>query len=84
MRPDAWARNTQMIGQDENRALGIEKADDVVVIGDAAAAVRDVTQTIAAKWEQPFAFSVFSFKERHSLPSRSHSQLTCRRWLCRR
>jgi precorrin isomerase len=58
MRRDAWARNAQMIGQDENRALGIEKADNVVVIGDAAAAVRDVTQTIATKCEQLFAFSV--------------------------
>jgi hypothetical protein len=40
------------VGQDEDRALGIEKADDVVVVGDAAAPVRDVAQTSAAEREQ--------------------------------
>ena len=41
-----------MIGQDDDRALGIEKADDVVVVGDAAAPMRDVAQTRAAEREQ--------------------------------
>src|SRR5262245_37915006 len=56
MRPDAWAGNARMmtkfrrrrdgsaIGQDDDRAPGIEKTDDVVVVGDEAAPVRDVAQ----------------------------------------
>ena len=48
MRPDTRAGNAWMIGQDDDRALGIEKADDVVVVGDAAAPMRDVAQTRAA------------------------------------
>ena len=58
MRADVWAGNARMIGQDDDRALGIEKADHVVVIGDAAAPVRDVAQISTAKCEQLFAFSV--------------------------
>jgi hypothetical protein len=46
-----------MIGQDDDRAQGIEKADHVVVIGDAAAPVRHVAQISAAKCEQLFVFS---------------------------
>jgi hypothetical protein len=48
----------QMIGQDDDRAVGIEKADHVVVISDAAAPVRHVAQIRTAKREQLFAFSV--------------------------
>jgi hypothetical protein len=47
-----------MIGQDHDRALGIEKADHVVVLGDAAAPVRDVAQICTARCKQLFAFSV--------------------------
>src|SRR5260370_15616671 len=45
MRSDAWARNAPMIGQDDDRALGIEKTDDVVGVGAEAAPMRDVAQT---------------------------------------
>src|SRR5262245_43377786 len=45
MRPDTRARNGAMIGQEDDRAPGIEETDDVVVIGAEAAAMRDVTQT---------------------------------------
>jgi hypothetical protein len=44
MRSDAWAGNALIIGQDDDRALGIEKTDDVVV-GVEAAPMRDVAQT---------------------------------------
>jgi hypothetical protein len=44
-----------MIGQDDDRALDIEKADDVVVVGDAAAPMHDVAQISAAEREQLFA-----------------------------
>ena len=44
-----------MIGQDNDRALGIEKADDVVVVCDAAAAVCHVAKARAAEGEQLFA-----------------------------
>src|SRR5262252_423726 len=57
MCPDTWAGNAYMtirlrrgrdgsvVGQDDDRALGIEKTDDVVVVGDEAAPVRDVAPT---------------------------------------
>src|SRR5262249_1661281 len=45
MRSDAWAGNARMIGQDDDRALSVEKTNDVVVVGDEAAPVRDVAQT---------------------------------------
>jgi hypothetical protein len=32
MRPDAWAGNARVIGQDDDRALGIERTDDVIVV----------------------------------------------------
>jgi len=44
-----------MVGQDDDRALGIEKADYVVVVGNEAASMRDVTQTGAAEREQLLA-----------------------------
>ena len=64
MRSDARAGNARMtmwfrrrcdgsaIGQDDDRALGIEKPDDVVVVGDEAAPMRDVAQTSAAERDQ--------------------------------
>ena len=64
MRPLAWAENARMtmwfrrrsdgaaIGQDDDRALGIEKTDDVVVVGDAAAPMRDMAQTSVAESEE--------------------------------
>jgi hypothetical protein len=54
----AWSRARRegpAIGQDQDGALGIEKADHVIVIGDAAASVTDVAQTRAAEREQCFA-----------------------------
>ena len=51
MRPDAWASNTQMIGQDDDCASSLEKTDDVVVVGDEAAPMRDVAQTSTAERE---------------------------------
>jgi hypothetical protein len=56
VRTDAWAGNGRMmlfdrrcngsaIGQDDDRALGVEQTDDVVVVGNEAASMRDVTQT---------------------------------------
>ena len=60
MRSDARAGNARMtmrfrrrcdgsaIGQDDDRALGIERTDDVAVVGDEAAAMRDVALTSAA------------------------------------
>src|ERR1043165_7748144 len=53
MRPDTWAGNAptmefrrrcdgSAIGQDQDRAPGVEQTDDVIEIGDAAAPVRDV------------------------------------------
>jgi len=44
-----------MVGQDDDRALSIEKADYVVVVGNEAASMRDVTQTGAAEREQLLA-----------------------------
>jgi hypothetical protein len=41
--PDTRAGNTQMIGQEDDRAPDIEETDHV--IGDAAAAVRDVAHS---------------------------------------
>src|SRR6266508_2277559 len=67
MRSDARAGNARMtmwfrrrcdgsaIGQDDDRALGIEKPDDVVVVGDEAAPMRDVAQTSATEREQLLA-----------------------------
>src|SRR6185295_3157274 len=67
MRSDARTGNPRMtmwfrrrcdgsaIGQDDDRALGIEKPDDVVVIGDEAAPMRDVAQTGATEREQLLA-----------------------------
>ena len=43
-----------MIGQDDDRALDIEKADDVVEVGDAATPMRDVAQTSASERKQLF------------------------------
>jgi hypothetical protein len=62
MRPLAWAENARRsdgsaIGQDNDRALGIEKTDDVVVIGDAAPPMRDMAQTSAADgYQTPAVF----------------------------
>jgi hypothetical protein len=55
MRPDAWTGNARMIGQNDDRALGVEKTDDVVLVSDAAAPMRDVAQISAAEREQLFA-----------------------------
>src|SRR5262249_22794560 len=65
MCPDARARDVRTrwsfrgcdgsaIHQDNDRTPGTEKTDHVVVIGDAAASVRDVAQ-ISAEREQLFA-----------------------------
>jgi len=54
VRPDTRAGNGPMIGQEDDRAPDIEETDHVVVIGDATAPVRDVTQTTAER-EQLFA-----------------------------
>src|SRR6266436_1450755 len=66
MRSDAWTRNGRMmrfhrrrdgsaIGQDDDRAPAVEETDDVVVVGDEAAPMRDVAQTSFAEREQLFA-----------------------------
>src|SRR4051794_8857450 len=67
MRPDAWAGNARMttwfrcrcdgsaIGQDDDRAPAVQETDDVVVVRDAAAPMRDVAQTSFAEREQLFA-----------------------------
>jgi hypothetical protein len=49
MWPDTRAGNSQMIGQEDDRAPDIEETDHVVVIGDAAASMRDEVRTSAAE-----------------------------------
>src|SRR5450432_4853615 len=57
MRPNAWSWNAQMIGQNDDGALGIEQTDHIVKVGDTAAPVRDIAQ-IATECEQLGALGV--------------------------
>jgi hypothetical protein len=70
-----------MIGQDDDRALGIEKADHVVVIGDAAPPVRGVAQICTAQCKQLFAFSVSFVQVMKDIrrPAEAIALLKCRR-----
>src|ERR1700723_371037 len=67
MRPNAWAGNAPTmqfrhwcewsgISHEQDCALGIEKANHIIEVGDATAPMRDVPPIGAAECQQLFAF----------------------------